>query len=233
MKTVLRGRLAAVASLVRDGAYLADIGTDHAYLPIYLMQTGRIKGAVASDIRSGPLARAQKNILAAGLAGQIHTVLTDGLSGLDRYPLTDIVIAGMGGMEIAAILEAAPFVKRACPRLILQPMQHIPELRDYLSGGWNTEKETQAIEGGKLYQILCVTYDGISRPITETERLLGRYNIEHKKESPALFRILCERHLAVLDEKIAGLEKGGLGAAKPKELRRDVAAQLEDLPPQT
>lgn len=233
MKTVLHERLAAVASLVRDGAYLADIGTDHAYLPIFLAQTGRITGAVASDIRPGPLSRAEENIRMAGLSDRISTVQTDGLAGLERYPLTDIVIAGMGGMEIAAILDAAPFVKRTRPRLILQPMQHIPELRDFLADGWNTEKEVQTIESGKLYQIFCVTYDGISRPNTEVERLLGRYSIEHKAENPTLFRILCERQLAILDEKITGLEKGGYNPSKQKELRRSITALMQDLPPQT
>ena len=232
MKTVLPGRLAAVASFVREGAYLADIGTDHAYLPIFLAERGRISYAVASDIRPGPLSRAEENIRMAGLSERIQTIQTDGLSGLERYPLTDIVIAGMGGMEIAAILAAAPFIKRTRPRLILQPMQHIPELRDFLARGWNTEKETQTTDGGRLYQIFCVTYDGISRPITEAERLLGRCNVEHRAENPALFRILCERQLALLDEKIAGLERGGRDASKQKELRRSIAALMQDLPPQ-
>ena len=104
-KTKIDARLLAVASLVSDGAYLADVGTDHAYLPIYLAEQGKISRAVASDIHKGPLESAEKNIREAGFSDRIHTVLTDGLQGLEPYPVTDIVIAGMGGLMIKGILE--------------------------------------------------------------------------------------------------------------------------------
>ena len=86
-------RLLAVACCVPDGAYLADVGTDHAYLPVYLAAKGRLSGAVASDIHKAPLESANKNIGEAGFSGLIHTVLTDGLQGLAGYPITDIAIA--------------------------------------------------------------------------------------------------------------------------------------------
>lgn len=225
------GRLSAVAALVKNGAYLADIGTDHAYIPIYLANIGRISAAIASDIRPGPLARAEENILSAGLSDKIRTVQTNGLRGLEQYPITDIVIAGMGGLEIISILEDAAFLKQTRPHLILQPMQHIPELRMYLSNGWKTEKETQAEENGKLYQIFSVVYDGIVRPLSETEQLLGRYNIEHKYENSEFFSKLCLRQLALLDEKIAGLEKGKRDASAQKSLRSAIEAELVSLHP--
>jgi len=228
MKTTLDARLSAVASLVRDGAYLADIGTDHAYIPIYLAENGKISHAVASDIREGPLMRAEKNICAAGLSDRIETVLTDGLSGFEQYPLTDVVIAGMGGLMIAAILDAADFLKRTKPRLILQPMQHIPELRRYLSKGWQVEKESIVGEGGKLYQILCVRYDGKKRNLSDIELLLGSYTLAHKRETP-LFTALCERQIAVLNEKITGLEKGGHDASPEKEMLLAIRTELETI----
>lgn len=228
MKTSLDARLSAVAGLVGNGAYLADIGTDHAYIPIYLAERDRIIHAVASDIREGPLMRAQKNIRDAGLSDKIETVLTDGLSGLERYPITDIVIAGMGGLMITSILTAADFIKKSKPRLILQPMQHIPELRRYLSAGWKIEKETIVEEGGKLYQIICARYDGKKRNPSDLELLLGSYHLAHKEESP-LFTVLCDRQIAVLNEKIAGLEKGGHDASAEKELLLAIRAELESI----
>lgn len=229
MKTSIDARLLAAAALVRDGAYLADIGTDHAYLPIHLAICGRIRHAVATDIREGPLTRARENICAAGLSDLIETVLTDGLSGLERYPLTDIVIAGMGGLMIASILDAADFIKHTRTRLILQPMQHIPELRRYLSAGFQVEKEVLAEEGGKLYQILCARYDGERRQLSDIELLLGSYHLAHKRENPSLFSALCRRQIAVLNEKIIGLERGGRNAAAEKDMLRAIRAELETI----
>lgn len=227
MKQELDARLFAVAAEVRDGAYLADVGTDHAYLPIYLAEAGRIANAIASDIRSGPLAIAEKNIRAAGLSEVIEVKLADGLCGMEAYPVTDIVIAGMGGQMIASILEAAPFVKETRPRLILQPMQNIPELRTYLSGGYRIEKETQVLLGDKFYQILTAVYDGVSRPISEVERILGQYNILHKAENEALFSELCRRQLLILDEKIGGLRRGGYDTKEQVALRDAILAEWD------
>ena len=223
----LDARLLAVAELVTEGAYLADIGTDHAYLPLYLAEKGLLSGAVASDIHKGPLESAKKNIREAGFSTLIHTLLTDGLQGIESYPVTDIAIAGMGGLMIASILEKAPFLRERRPRLVLQPMQHIPELRKYLGeNGFQITKETQATADGKFYQIICAVWDGTPRQYTDVELLLGKYNIEHKEESPERFRTLCNRQLDILNEKIKGLEKGGYSAEFQKALHAAIAAEL-------
>ena len=214
-KTKIDARLLAVAELVSDGAYLADVGTDHAYLPIYLAEQGKISRAVASDIHKGPLVSAEKNIREAGFSDRIHTVLTDGLQGLEPYPVTDVAIAGMGGLMIKGILEKASAFKERKVRFILQPMQHIPDLRRYLGeNGFAIQKETQATAEGKFYQIILCTYDGVVRKESELALLLGKYNIIHKKENAENFRRLCERQTDVLREKIKGLEKGGYSAEK-------------------
>lgn len=223
----LDDRLLAVAACVPEGAYLADVGTDHAYLPIYLAERGMLSGAVASDIHKGPLESAKRNISENGFSSLIHTVLTDGLQGLQDYPITDIAIAGMGGMMIAGILEKASFPRERGIRLILQPMQHIPELRRYLgANGFLLTKETQAEAEGKFYQIICAEYDGISREYTEMESLLGKYNLEHKNENAAHFRLLCERQLDILRAKIKGLEKGGYSAEKERLLYAAIENEL-------
>ena len=229
-KTKIDARLLAVASLVSDGAYLADVGTDHAYLPIYLAEQGKISRAVASDIHKGPLESAEKNIREAGFSDRIHTVLTDGLQGLEPYPVTDIVIAGMGGLMIKGILEKASAFKERNVKFILQPMQHIPDLRRYLGeSGFAIQKEAQATAEGKFYQIILCTYDGATRKESELALLLGKYNILHKKENPENFRRLCERQADVLREKIKGLEKGGYSAEKERALYGAIEAELLDL----
>ena len=229
-KTKIDARLLAVASLVSDGAYLADVGTDHAYLPIHLAEQGKLSGAVASDIHKGPLESAEKNIREAGFSDLIHTVLTDGLQGLEPYPVTDVVIAGMGGLMIKGILEKAPAFKNGSVRFILQPMQHIPDLRRYLGeNGFSIQKEAQATAEGKFYQILLCVYDGAVREENELALLLGKYNILHKKENAENFRRLCERQTDVLREKIKGLEKGGYSAEKERALCSAIEAELLDL----
>ena len=222
-KTKLDARLLAVASCISDGAYLADVGTDHAYLPLYLAERGSISGAVASDIHKGPLERADKNIREAGRSEMIHTLLADGLQGIEAYPVTDIAIAGMGGLMIAGILEKADFIRKRPVKLILQPMQHIHELRDYLcKNGFDITKETQAMADGKFYQIICAVYDGEKREYNAAERLLGRYNIEHKEENRENFALLVGRQLDVLGEKIAGLQRGGHDIAALSALYEEI-----------
>ena len=229
-KMKIDARLQAVAALVSDGAYLADVGTDHAYLPLYLAEQGKISGAVASDIHKGPLESAEKNIREAGFSGLIQTVLTDGLQGLESYPVTDVVIAGMGGLMIRGILEKATSFKEKNVKFILQPMQHIPDLRRYLGeNGFSIQKEAQATADGKFYQIIVCVYDGTVTKQTDLALVLGQYNILHKKENEENFRRLCNRQMDVLREKIKGLEKGGHSAAKERALYSAIEKELLNL----
>ncbi|MBQ9747448.1 MAG: SAM-dependent methyltransferase [Clostridia bacterium] len=230
MKYKLDSRLLAVADCVPDGAYLADVGTDHAYLPIELALQGKLRGAVASDIHKGPIESARKNIDEAGLSHLIRTELTDGLAGLEHYPLTDVAIAGMGGMMIAGILERAPFIRERRIRLILQPMQHVPELRRTLAlAGFRIEKETQTVADGKFYQILCAVYDGEIRELTDLEATVGAYNLAHKDENKDNFTLLCRRQLDILSERVRGLTRGGHDASVPQRLIEEIEAALSTL----
>lgn len=166
MPIKLTPRLMTAVPFVRPGRLLADIGTDHAYLPIYLCEqrrltpvaagNGEVLCAVAADINKGPVERADEHIAAARLTAYIRTVQTDGLRGLDVYDPDDIVIFGMGGELIAAILEAAPWAAGTGKRLILQPMTHAEKLRAYLlSAGFAIVAETLSREGDRIYQTLC------------------------------------------------------------------------------
>ena len=102
-------RLLAVSRSVRNGVTLYDIGTDHAYLPIFLVNEGRTADAYACDVSEGPLSSAERNIASAGLSDRIKTVLSDGLSAVGIVYPCDIVIAGMGGELVASIIGAKPF----------------------------------------------------------------------------------------------------------------------------
>ena len=154
MRTVeLTPRLRSVAELVPRGARFADVGTDHAYLPVWLLQQGRITGAVASDLRPGPLERARGTAEKYGLTGRMDFRLCNGLSGIQPDEVNTIAIAGMGGETIAAILAAAPWTwEREC-LLLLQPMSAQPFLRRWLQAhGYTIRRELLSREGDTLYK---------------------------------------------------------------------------------
>lgn len=153
-------RLATAAALVRPGRRVADVGTDHAYLPVWLVAHGVTPFAVATDLREGPAARAARTVAAAGLEGRVAVRVGDGLSSVAPDEAEDIVIAGMGGETAAAILEAASWVRREDIRLILQPMSKPEFLREYLlSSGFVLREERQAADGRHLYTVMAAEFD--------------------------------------------------------------------------
>lgn len=139
-----------------QGNIVADVGTDHAYIPIELVREGKAQRAIASDINKGPLDIAQSNICEAGFEDKIETRLGGGLSVLKEGEADLIIIAGMGGELIQSIIEADKAVAMAS-RLIIQPMNEQYELRKYLmSSGFVIEEEDIAVEGFKVYNIMLV-----------------------------------------------------------------------------
>ncbi len=185
MPVKLSPRLLTAVPYVRPGSLVADIGTDHAYLPIYFCESGMLAPtrereicAIAADINRGPVERARIHIAAAGLSCRIATVETDGLSGLEAYDPSDILIFGMGGELIASILAAAPWIHRAGKRLILQPMTHAEKLRAYLADtGWCILGETLSREGERIYQTLCAEWHGVgscASALTPAELAVGQ-----------------------------------------------------------
>ncbi len=153
----LTPRLQAIADQVPQDARLADIGTDHAHLPIWLLQQGRIRQAVASDIREGPLARAKENAARHGYLEQIALRLGAGLERVTPDECDTISIAGMGGETIAGILHDAPWTAQGQHTLLLQPMTMIAELRQALyRGGYAIERETLCREDHRRYVVLTV-----------------------------------------------------------------------------
>jgi len=154
----LSKRLQSAADFVTQGSRVADIGTDHGFLPIYLIQSGRCPQAVAMDIRKGPLERAQEHILAAGLEKRIQVRLSDGIQGLSEGEADSVVIAGMGGLTVIHILEEAQGRLAWFQELVLEPQSDIAKVRRYLrEHSLHIDQENLVYESGKFYPILHVS----------------------------------------------------------------------------
>ena len=174
MKRGIGNRLLSAAKFVRQGAYFADVGTDHAYLPLFLLSEGIIERAVCSDINRGPLASAEENAAEAGLSDKMTFLLSDGAADLADLGLTDYAICGMGGELISYIIERAPHLKDGKINLILQPMTRQAELRRYLcENGFSVLEESYSFEAGKYYVCINAVFTGESRSISDFEAEFG------------------------------------------------------------
>ena len=153
----LSDRLEMIASFVEHGNRLADIGTDHGYVPIYLVQTGRVPSALAMDVRKGPLLRAEEHIREAGLSGRIQTRLSDGLKKLAPGEADTVVIAGMGGELMIRILDEGRHMWDSLRRLILSPQSELQKVRHFLSQeGFCILGENMVKDEGKYYTVMEV-----------------------------------------------------------------------------
>ena len=151
-------RLELVASFVPQGSILLDVGSDHAYLPIELIERGQIKSAIAGEVVDGPYQSAVKNVEANGLKEKIQVRLANGLAAFEEEDqVTVITIAGMGGRLIATILEEGLDKLSNIQRLILQPNNREDDLRIWLQEhGFQIVAESILEEAGKFYEILVV-----------------------------------------------------------------------------
>lgn len=154
----LSKRLTALANMVTDGNRLADIGTDHGYIPIYLCQTGKIPSALAMDIGKGPLQQAQTHIAEHGLSEQIQTRLSDGMAALQFGEADTILIAGMGGGLVMKILSEGAEKLTGKEELILQPQSEIALVREFLRvRNFQILNEDMILEDGKYYPMMKVS----------------------------------------------------------------------------
>lgn len=158
---VLSPRLKTAADMVRKGVVAADIGTDHAYLPSYLVLSGICPRALACDLRKGPLENAAETLERRNIADKITLRLSDGLDELSAGEADDIIMAGMGGILIAKLLERTEWVKNKNIRLILQPMSHAEEVRLFLcNNGFDIIEERTCRDDGRIYSVICAEYSG-------------------------------------------------------------------------
>lgn len=157
----LTERLQCIAELVEKCDCFLDIGTDHAYLPAYLIENGVAKRAIASDINPNPLKNAEKTLEAENLSEKIELRLSDGFENINPDEATEIAVAGMGGIMIAEMLEKTPWLRDEKYRLILQPMTHFYDVRKALNeNGFEIITEKAVEEGKRVYLVICARFTG-------------------------------------------------------------------------
>ncbi len=176
----LSKRLESVSSLVTPGFRVADIGTDHGYIPLWLIRQGVIPGAIAMDIHKGPLQRAKENIRAYELEEKIETRLSDGLGELRPGEADCVVIAGMGGSLVIKILKEGAEVLRTVRELVLQPQSDMEKVRRFLQKeGYRITSEKMILEDGKFYPMMRAEH-GRMKELSEIEALYGPCLLKEK-----------------------------------------------------
>lgn len=200
---------------------MADIGTDHGLLPIYLIENGISPTCIASDIGEGPAAAARRNVDAAGVAHLVSVRVGDGLQTLQENEVDDVVIAGMGGETIAAILDAAAWVQNPQYRLILQPMSHAEILREWLhTHGFSTVCERLLTDAGRAYILLVASYDGAPPPADEFDYWRGTFSASEG-------RPYWQKTANYLEQRATGCDSRG--EITDAQKWRTFAAKLRDL----
>lgn len=224
---LLGKRLLAVASFVKEGDRVMDVGTDHAKVPIYLFEKNKIPYAIASDKNKGPLEFAKKNITAAGFEKNIEVRLSDGLKGLKTGEVDTVIIAGMGGALITKILSNSPEILSEISRIILQPMNEGQVLRKWLrENNFKTEDEILVKEDDKIYEIISVCR-GKTGELSMMELLLGPLILKNKNE---ILRERINNIIIKTKQKISGMEKSK-NAVKSEEyiIEKNKLKSLEEL----
>ena len=180
----LTDRLLKIASLVTEGKRVADIGTDHGYIPIYLLNKNKVPFAILADVNKGPLDNARKEVRHNNLLDKTDLRLGSGIEVLKKGEVDEVIIAGMGGILISELLEANKEVSHSVDKLILQPMQAQNELRKYLFGnGYEILNEVLVKEDFRIYEILEVKYTGNNTQVEDEIYFeVGKKLIENNDE---------------------------------------------------
>lgn len=222
----LSKRLELVASFVPEGSRLADVGTDHGYIPIALAKRNVICRAIAMDLRPGPLERAKTHISQAGLEGQIETRLSDGLKMLEPGEADTVIIAGMGGELVIHILEEGRHMWKGISRFILSPQSDLDKVRRYLEqSGFTIGKEAMVEEEGKFYTVMEAAWTECPESVSMGEQgkkswyAYGKHLIESK--DPVLASFLTKEENRVT-EVLTRLNNG----KTPSESREQAILQL-------
>lgn len=219
----LSKRLQALADLVSQDHVLADVGCDHGYIPIFLIQNHRIPKAIAMDIGEGPLQRAQENIRSYGLAGYIETRLSNGLAKLNPGEADTILISGMGGPLMEKILTEGKTVMNQADELILQPQSDIPHFRKFLTAmGYGIVQENMIEEDGKYYPMMKAVR-GSAKPYSELEY---RYGPVLLRQCHPVLKQYLERERDNLQQIVENLRKQPGESAKKRLLKLEKEQQI-------
>ena len=223
----LSKRLETIFHMIRPCRCLADIGTDHAYLPIACVQENKAETAVASDVRQGPLERAEAHVREAGLSGKISLRLGDGLSTLRPGEADEIVIAGMGGKLMKRLLLDGEAQVKAAELLVLSPHTDIPEVREALHPlGFSITDEAMVSEEGKFYTVILAERKEAS-PLTEEELLYGLVLLKKRPEAFLQWLSFKEKTLEERLEAFSLQEKEGKLSGRGLQAKRAAENELE------
>jgi len=227
----LSGRMQMLADMVTAGSRVADVGCDHAFLPIYLVQTGKCPKCLAMDVRKGPLSGAEEHIASYGLGEYIETRLSDGLAAYHTGEAQTLVCAGMGGRLMERILTEGGGKARSFSELILQPQSEIPQFRMFLrNAGFLVTEEEAVYEDGKFYFAMKAVYVGQELSAGQEPVENELYDLYGKqlllKRHPVLKQYLLKRNRTV-EELITQL--GQQASAKGETRRTELSLEKEHL----
>lgn len=213
MKLPIGARLLACADLVPACETVADVGTDHGYLGVYLLTRGVCSRVIASDLREKPLAKAKENALRFASADRMTFLRADGFHGLEPGSFQTAVLAGMGGDLIARILGDAPWLRSSAYTLVLQPQSAANDLRRWLGeNGYSIDRERLVRDGGFLYSVMRVVF-GDGRAQTPGEQYVSP---ALRREGDPLFPAYLARVLRALEQTVSGISR----SADPDDLAR-------------
>ncbi|MDO4815348.1 MAG: class I SAM-dependent methyltransferase [Bacillota bacterium] len=205
-------RLEKIASLVNEGVGVADVGTDHGYIPVMLRRRGYKGNIVATDINDGPLNKAKISLAEAGFSDSVNLVLCDGLQGCEPDCVDTIIVAGMGGDTITGIIDRAEWTYKPGIKLILQPVTKPEILRYWLvNNDYLITDEYLVKENGTVYQIFCAE---IAKPVkySDAELYVGKFE---KIRNSEYFAEHIHNHIKRFKSAVDGLkraERSGLDA---------------------
>lgn len=225
----LTDRLLKIASLVSDGKKIADIGTDHGYIPVYLLKEGKVPFAVLADVNKGPLDNAHKEVIQNNLLDKVDLRLGSGIEILEIGEVEEVIIAGMGGILISELLEAKKEVAHNVEKLILQPMQAQEELRYYLlNNGYEILEEVLVREDFRIYEIIVAKYTG-KNTIIEDE-IYYEVVIKLLENKDSLFNDFIEKKIKTYSSIVNKLEgKNGEAIDKKRKESEVAIKKLENL----
>ena len=198
----LDNRLSMCASFVRENASLADIGTDHAYLPVWLVLNNKIKSALACDINEGPLSSGRETVEKYDLCDNIELRLSDGLAQVKKDEVDDVVIAGMGGELIARILSSCEWVKSEDKHFILQPMTKCEVLIKWLyDNGFEIVSQDACECDTKHYTVMMCRYTGEHISVDESFYYIGKLDPKSDSAKAYLTHVLSHLNKRAMGDK--------------------------------
>ena len=219
---LLSQRLLAVASLATAGDCVADVGTDHGYIPIYLLEQGKYEKAIAMDLRKGPLMRARENRDLHGLTDRMDLRLGDGVLALKPGEADTVVIAGMGGGLVVKILTEGAEILAGIRKLVLQPQSELTKVREFLETfEYRIEEEHMVLEDGKYYPMMRVVH-GTMEPMDQLEKKYGPLLLKEKHPCLRQFLDWEEKKLFKIQHSLL-LQPGERTMQRLKEVEEDLA----------